>query len=430
MFGRSASFDLFSRGRAAAKAGEKAEAIRLLERSLGLDPPFQERQEILYYLALVTDEPRQKRAYLEEILANNLGDARARRMLAILDGKLKESEIVDPDRIPAPPRGGSQEDFARAFTCPTCGGRRVYAPDGQNLICEYCAATEKVAGQGTVRGGAQEEDFLLAMATAKAQRRPIEARSITCAGCASVFLLPPEVITQTCPYCGAAYAIEQVELRQLDAPDSILPFMLDEGAARGALKAWLNEHLPGEQWRMGRGSGVYFPAWVFGMGGQIDWNGRVYRKKKWLPVAGSRVVGERDVLIPASQRPGLELAALFQTYDLGAAQPFDLRYLANWMAETFQISAADASLSARALAIERIRADIQLAEISEQVSDFQMRTNNLLVTGYRLLLLPVWMNVYGLEDERYPVLINGQSGQVQGKLPAQGISGFFKQLFG
>jgi hypothetical protein len=430
MFGDSPSFDLFSRGRAAAKVGEKAEAIRLLERCLSMDPPFEERMEALYWLSEVTDDSRQKRQYLEEILANNLGDARARRKLAILDGKLKVDEIVDPDHIPAPLRGASQEEMARAFTCPRCGGRRVYAPDGQTLLCEYCDENEKVsAAPGREPDG---DDFLLAMATAKAQRRPIEARSITCKGCGTLFLLPPEVITQTCPYCAAAYALEQVELRQLDAPDGIIPFKLDESAARSALKAWLQEKLPDEQWRVARGAAVYLPAWVFAMGGQIDWNGRIYRNKKWLPVSGSRVVGEDNIVVPASQRPGLDLEKFFGLFDLGGIQPFDLRYLANWMAETFQISAADASLNARSQAIERIRANVQGVEMTQDISDFKLRTSNMLVTGYRLVLLPVWLNTYVLDEETGPltVLVNGQTGQVQGKLPAQGLSGWLKQLFG
>lgn len=428
MFGNSPSFDLFSRGRAAAKAGEKEEAIRYLERCLHMDPPMEERMEVLYWLSEVTDDPKQKRLCLEEILANNLGDARARRKLAILDGKLKLEEIVDPDHIPAPTRGASQEEMARAFTCPKCGGRRVYAPDGQTLVCEYCEENEKVAG--TPNQEPEGDDFLLAMATAKAHRSPIEARSITCKGCGSAFLLPPQVITQTCPYCGAAYAVEQVELRQLDAPDGIIPFVLDESAARSALKAWLQEQLPDERWRVARGSAVYLPAWVFALGGQVGWSGQIYRKKKWIPVSGSRVVGEENVVIPASKRPSLDLEQVFSCYDLEVVQPFDLRYLANWMAETFQISAADASLNARSQAIERIRAEIQTVEISQEVNNFQLRSSNMLVTGYRLVLLPVWLNTYVFNEESFPVCVNGHSGQVLGKLPPKSISGWFKQMFG
>ena len=55
--------------------------------------------EACYWLSEVSDDPTEKRSLLEEILANNFGDARARRKLAILDGKIKPEEIVDPDNF-------------------------------------------------------------------------------------------------------------------------------------------------------------------------------------------------------------------------------------------------------------------------------------------------------------------------------------------
>jgi tetratricopeptide (TPR) repeat protein len=206
MFG-SPTFDLLSRGRAAAKAGEKAEARRYLERMLNLDPPTDERLEALYWLSESIDDPVEQRGLLEEILANNLGDARARRKLAILDGKLRPDEIVDPDRAAALTAGDPQSVQTRSFTCPKCGGRMAFAPDGVSLVCDYCDGRQRIAAGPQ----AEEDDFLVAMATAKAQNRPVSMQAVRCSGCGANFVLPPEVITQTCPYCQTPYAINQVE---------------------------------------------------------------------------------------------------------------------------------------------------------------------------------------------------------------------------
>ena len=153
MFDDTISFDLLSRGRAAAKSGEKAEAVRYLERCLAQDAASDVRMEALYWLSEASDDLKVKRDCLEEILANNLGDARARRKLALLDGKLKVEEIVDPDHIPAPPMRSAPEAVAQAFICPKCGGRRVFAPDGQTLVCEYCEQQEKVSHKTVFAGG-------------------------------------------------------------------------------------------------------------------------------------------------------------------------------------------------------------------------------------------------------------------------------------
>ena len=218
-------------------------------------------------------------------------------------------------------------------------------------------------------------------------------------------------------------------MRELDAPDSILPFQVQEDAARAAIHAWLRKNLPGEQAQIASCLGIYIPAWIFTLGGQIDWSGRVYQNKRWVPVSGSRVVDEENLVIPASRRLDQEFSPVYSQYDLTAVQPFDIRFLANWMAETFQIPAAEASIEARSAAVERMRRDIQATEISQAVDQFQMRTSNLLVTMYRLALLPLWVGAYRFEEKSYPAVVNGQSGHVQAQHPKRSISGWFNKLF-
>ena len=295
----SPTYDLLIRGRAAAKSKEKAEARRYLERLLNLAPPVDERLEALYWLSEVSDDPKEQRELLEEILANNLGDARARRKLAILDGKLRPEEIVDADRAPAQV-GGEKNARTRSFTCPKCGGRMTYAPDGVSLVCEYCARSERISS--AAQSG--EEDFLIAMVTAKAQHRPVSMQSVTCTGCAAAFVLPPETITQTCPYCQTPYAVEQVELRTLDAPDSILPFSVTAELAREALKDWLEADPPDGVVKVSRPSGIYLPVWLFNIGGQVDWSGTVTKNKRRVPVSG--YAGDRPAQLA---RAGLETPA-------------------------------------------------------------------------------------------------------------------------
>ena len=53
----------------------------------------------------VLDDPAEKRKALENCLANDLQHTRARRSLAILEGRLKADEIVNPDRLPPTPAG-------------------------------------------------------------------------------------------------------------------------------------------------------------------------------------------------------------------------------------------------------------------------------------------------------------------------------------
>lgn len=421
---RSHTFDLLSNGRASAKAGEKAVARRYLERALSLDPPADERLEVLYWLSEVLDDPREKRALLEEILANNLGDARARRKLAILDGKLKPEEIVDPDRLPAQ-AGGDKNVAARSFTCPNCGGRMSYAPDGASLVCEYCESR-----QAMQRGsGAAEDDFLVAMATAKAQNRPVQMQVLACAGCGVSFSLAPETITTTCPYCQTPFAVEQIEVRSLDAPDSILPFRVNTEQARERVKDWLAENPPEGPLKLSRLTGVYLPVWLFSIGGQVDWTGSVVVEKREIPVSGTRAVNRANLLVAAGKALPQDLAPALDGFDLDDLQPYDARYLADFPAESFRLPAAEASLKARDMA-RRLELDaVRETAYDREVLDFSLRTTNMLVEGYRLALVPLWLGFYQAGQRRFDLAVNGQTGAITADRPEGGMLSWVKSWF-
>jgi len=392
---------------------------------LSLDPPAEERQEALYWLSEVSDNPREQRELLESILAYNLGDARARRKLAILDGKLRPEDLVDPDRPVQPAAEDPRAVQTRAFTCPKCGGRMTFAPDGHSLTCEYCESRQRIPGAR----GPDEEDFLVALATAKAHHRPMTAQSVVCSGCSAAFILPPETITQTCPYCQTPYAIQQVEVRTLDAPDSILPFSVTAEQAREALLAWLEDARPEGALKVSRPSGIYLPVWLFNIGGQIDWSGWVYQNKRQVPVSGARVISLPNLLVPAANRLPEGLSAVLQGFDLDALQPYDPRYLASFPAETFAETAADASLEARRLAMEHEIRDVRLEVFDQTIEDLHLRTTNMLVEGYRLALVPVWLAYYTIDLRRFDVAINGQSGAVTAQRPERGLLDWVKGLF-
>ena len=83
-----------------AKAGENGTARRYLERAVNASGEHDVLSEAWYWLSKVTDDPTEKRSALENCLALNLRHSRARRALAVLDGKLDEKEIINPDALP------------------------------------------------------------------------------------------------------------------------------------------------------------------------------------------------------------------------------------------------------------------------------------------------------------------------------------------
>lgn len=413
--------DLLVRGIAAAKSKEAPEARRYLEWALTTDADIDQKIEAWWWLSEISADPREQRNLVEEILANRPTDARARRKIAILDGRLKPDEVVDPDHLPAP-RTGEQAVGADRFVCPQCGGRMTYTPDGQSLTCEYCESRQSV--QPSQPAGADEQDFVLALSTARGHQVPAAVQTFLCQGCGASFLLPAQQLSLTCPYCNSAYVVRQEGVREYVTPGGVIPFRVDENRARQVLRDWLREHLGDQRVRVTRGVAIYLPAWTFDIGGEIDWRGFKPQKRRQEPpeaVSGGYPVMINDLLIPATTRLSQTCLAELSQFDLSALAPYDERFLANWPAETYTLSAADASLEARRLALQRVQAEVRSA-LGQPVNDLVILPARLAVESFRLILLPVWLTHYACEERSYEVVINGHTGAVRAEKPAGAVA--------
>src|ERR1041385_6686648 len=96
--------DLLRSGIIEAKAGNKESARRYFDRAVYISNDHDVLAEAWFWMSEVLDDKMEKRKALENCLAHDLRHARARRSLAILDGKLKANEVIDPDHLPSVPK--------------------------------------------------------------------------------------------------------------------------------------------------------------------------------------------------------------------------------------------------------------------------------------------------------------------------------------
>jgi DNA-directed RNA polymerase subunit RPC12/RpoP len=397
--------DLLVRGVAAAKAGANDEARRYLEWALRLDPTFQQCIKARLWLSRITDDAAEKRVHLEEILFTDPVHAEARRELAILDGRLDPGDIIDPNDLPGDGPDTPQSTQARRFACPHCGGRMVFTPDGNALTCEYCAQREQARTPGGDES-VDEHDFFLALATAKGHTHPVATRCYTCGDCGASFTLGPERMSFTCPYCASVYVVEQTEVRELVPPEGVIPFAVTQDRARRAVHEWLAaEALDAAS--VASLSGVYLPMWTF----DID----VARQDR-------RFVAD-DVLVPAGSALSPLVTRAARGFSLNNLQPYDPGYLADWPAETYDISVADASIKARA----EVRAQIA-KRAGGRIEEFGPGVLRLSILSFKLILVPLWILHYRHEGEQYTIVVNGQTGAVQGEKPLKGIRKWLSKL--
>ena len=420
--------DLLIRGMSAAQVGEEEEARHYLEWMLGLDPPIEDKLQALYWLSEISKDPAEKRECLEDILAHDIGNARARRSLAILNGEIDAADVIDPDRYVQPSPTGPVEPGSERFTCPNCGGKMAFTPDGQSLTCEYCASRENLTVEKAAGRSVQESSFIAALATAKGHAHPVAMQFLNCKGCGAGFILPPQRITVTCPHCESTHSVENLETREITQPDGIIPYQITEKLARQALIDWFEQQNFATRPRVSRGRSIYLPAWTFDVGGQIGWKYNIESDNKTEIRTGNDVIHIDDILILATDKVPPSLRNFTAHFNLDALENFDPRFMADWIAETYQIPMGDASLDARKIALDQHRHRLK-HRIPNQAVNLVLDSSRMLVESYRLILLPVWLSFFILEDQKYHLLINGQTGQVHAELPQKGFKGWLKNLF-
>ena len=300
----------------------------------------------------------------------------------------------------------------------------VYAPDGVSLVCEYCSRNQRLS---TAAGGG-EQDFFIAMADGSGQRAPVAVQTFLCQGCGATFILAPDQISATCAYCGSVHVVARDEKRQMVEPDSILPMAFDQKQASMHLVQWVEEMKITPQVQVQAPRGLYLPVWSFDILGNLPWNGTVYRDKRQVSVSGEKVVHFNDVRILGSEKLADLMEQALPEFDLSAAVAYDPRFLAGWMASACDLPMAEASLEARRIAVEHARASI-LQEFGH-IQNLGYSTSSLMVSVFKLILVPVWVTEIRAHDQSGHVLINGRTGSVHSEIPGRGWAGWLENVLG
>lgn len=404
-----------------AKTGSKDTARRYLDRAIYMAGSHDVLAEAWFWMSEVIDDPAEKRRALENCLSHDLHHTRARRSLAILDGKLKAGDVINPDKLPAAPEG-QREAQADRFMCPKCGGRMAFSPDGATLVCDYCTRQNPL---GTGSGAENEKDFIVAMATMKGHGKPLQEQVFHCNGCGAEFILPPNQISSNCAYCDSPHVVNLEKTNDLIAPNSILPFAFDQKRATRMLIDWVEGNNIKPEKKVDLPRGIYLPMWTFDIGGFVDYTGEMFeydeddfdnrRNRKTTRVNDKYPVIVNDLALPASRKLSQVFMKLIPAFDLSALKEYDPRYLASWVAEVYDVPMADASLDARSYAFTEVKK--QLPYKIKGVKIISTSSANMLVESFKLALLPVWMTELPFDGREHIVLINGQNGMVESDLP-------------
>jgi hypothetical protein len=236
-------------------------------------------------------------------------------------------------------------------------------------------------------------------------------------------------MTLNCPYCKSSYVVENKETFEMTPPAGLIPFEINEEQARQALRNWLQKNLPDKPVHVIPGTGLYVPVWSFDLTGQIIWRCQVYKNKMWNDEHGDRPILYQDILVNATRNLKECEPEFLREFSHDKVVAYDDRYLANWPAETYQLSMADASLEARQSVLSIEHEQVRRSFMG-QIRDLELNTSGMSVDAYKLLLFPFWVTSYVFESQTYQIIINGENGVVHGQKPPGLVVQWLDKLIG
>ena len=338
-----------------------------------------------------------------------------------------EQEVPPPDR--------------HLFPCPQCGADMRFDPATGGMVCDFCGyRSEADAGAQAVEP-IRELDFRAALEAKLPEAETEELRSWTCPNCGARISMDEATHAAECPFCATPIVLDTGTHRQIK-PRGVVPFRLDERAARTAMTEWLGKlwFAPGglqEYARKGRKmQGIYMPYWTYDADTKSTYRGergtayyvtrtvmvngkrqtRRVRKIRWRPVSGKVARFFDDVLVLASRALPKKYTDALAPWQLSELQPYRPDFLAGFLAESYTVALEDGFTEARAYMDAVILRDVRFDIGGDEQRVHDVNTTVRDVT-FKHILLPVWMAAYKYRGKTYRFVVNGQTGKVQGERP-------------
>ena len=336
--------------------------------------------------------------------------------------------------------------------CPGCGGTMVYSPKTQGLQCIYCGTTKALS---VSRVKVKENDYEQWSRTNKRDRMYgimdlsaeagqseaglQEATLVKCEQCGATVQIDSTKSSAICPYCGTPLILEKSQVKRFWQPEYLLPFTIDRKQCSELFQKWLNGKwfLPAK-YKNGnvleeKFQGVYYPYWAYGAHTSTAYEGkrgtdRTVTKKgsdgkpvsetvtDWKWVSCTVVRDFKDILVPASKNLPDDIVSEHKKWPVGEIVEYTPEFTAGFSTDVYTVDFTEGMVTAKDQMEDQIESDIR-----KDIGGDRQRINHKKVDYsdlvFKLILLPLWISAFTINDKTYQFIINGRTGEVHGSYP-------------
>lgn len=348
--------------------------------------------------------------------------------------------------VPAPPEPESHAlhhvtEITRTYPCTQCGGELEFHIGEQRLACPHCGNVQELV---EVRDRALSGKRDLRRAVAELRRNPDAGpqiageKEVVCQNCGGHTTFTGTLTSTRCPYCATPIQRDDVH----DAParlavDGVLPFQIDERAAKAALDTWVSSRwfAPNEfktYSRTGSFTSVYAAYFSYDADTSTRYRGqrgdnytvtvgsgenqRTEVRTRWRSASGRVHNTFTDLTVLANDGLDRGHVTALEPWPMQQVQPFSPEYVAGHLCRTYDHDVEACFGEAE----QRMDAHIDTTIRRDIGGDHQRITSKETIFSsltFAHLLLPIWLLTVIYDGKPFQVVINGATGEVHGQRP-------------
>ena len=327
------------------------------------------------------------------------------------------------------------------YKCPTCGGDMGFDAATQSWRCIYCDEVFTLeqldaAGRNTIDETKIEKHKELdedEKATAVSTDGTIGKNLVQykCSHCGAEIITDRATAATICVFCGNPIIMTEQIVGGF-SPKYVIPFHIDKSKVMEEFKKFSKKPLTPKDFDcdkiVDKMQGIYLPFWLYSghLSGRMtaegvnkknyQRNGNSYTDYEYYNVVRAGELDFANVPVDASSKTDNDAMDSIEPYDFKDLKPFNIGYLAGYLAERYD----EDENTCRPRAEERM-INTGLDELKKTCNYNEMTVRNydhdLKITNCDYALMPAWLLYTKYKDKDYLFAMNGQTGKFIGNLP-------------
>lgn len=305
--------------------------------------------------------------------------------------------------------------------CPSCGGTMLFNPGFKSLVCQSCGRKD-IISELVSKIPVQELDFLTAQNTASHDWGMVP-KVVICKQCGGETIQNKLQMSGMCPFCGSTTVEAADPEKDIMAPNGIIPFEITEKRAYYIYKDWIKDRflapeLLAQNAQLNKFYGIYVPLFTFDVLTENRYTGHYTENNRTLFKCGKFQYQVDDYPVVASKQLASDklLLNVIKDYRTNEAKPYTPDALAGFPCEHYSIGLTEAWNSLGADMKMHLQNQVNKQDKSKYLMGIEMATDYFNLK-YKYLIVPVWINSFFYDNKLYTIVINGQTGKIDGQWP-------------